>query len=295
MAFDWGQLDRILLPLRGFPAEIHAINFALYLSEATGAKLQVLHVEKTVLQSKEYDVNALLQKLEERASKIGVKFDFLAVKSDSARTALLSHLKDNTYDLIVMGTQSSQGFPYDLHKSVSVAIANNLPPKTAALVVVQGDHSDWEFKERDFNRIMVGYRPSIDNSISIKLASLLTSSATKADNDIYVARMVKIPKITPLESVKDILMEVESEFLHSLSEYLVTIQKPLVPKIVVGHSYGKAIAYLARKEEVDLLLLGVVENFSLAGFKNTPIWRIAKAGACPVAYVFTKLHSKEED
>ncbi|MHA1450347.1 MAG: hypothetical protein ACTSP4_13100 [Candidatus Hodarchaeales archaeon] len=39
IAFDWGQLDSILLPIRGFPAEMHAVNFALYVAEATGAKL----------------------------------------------------------------------------------------------------------------------------------------------------------------------------------------------------------------------------------------------------------------
>ncbi|MHA2297550.1 MAG: universal stress protein [Candidatus Hodarchaeales archaeon] len=287
MAFDWGQLDSILLAIRGFPAEIHAINVALYLAEATGAKLTVLHVSKTVVQSKKYDIDTIIKALEERAAKYNVKYDLTIVKSDSARKVLLPHLREQHYDLVIMGTQTSQGFPHDLRKSVSVAIAKNLPP-ASALVVVQSDGSDWEFKERLFNQIMVGYRTKLPgiNNVTIKLASFLTSSATKADKDIFVAKMVRIPQITPLESVKDILMEVESQFLHSLAEYYVTIQRPLVPKIIVGHSYGKAIAYLARKEQVDLLILGVVEQYSLAGFKNSPIWRIAKAGACPVVYVF---------
>ncbi|MHA1450348.1 MAG: hypothetical protein ACTSP4_13105 [Candidatus Hodarchaeales archaeon] len=215
-----------------------------------------------------------------------MKYEILPfISSDSARKVLRSHLKENQYDLIIMGTQSSQGFPYDLHKSCSVDVANNIPANTV-LVVIQGDHADFEYQERKFSKVMVGYRKNANNDVAIKLASLLTSSATKSD--IYIARMVKIPNIVPLESVKDILMDVERSFLKSLADYYKRIQQPLVPKVIVGRSYGKSISYLAKKESIDLLLLSVIEDYSLAGLKNSPIWRIARSGSCPVAYVFQK-------
>ena len=195
---------------------------------------------------------------------------FPFVPSDSARKVLKSHLKENNYDLIVMGSQSSQGFPFDLRKSCSVDVANNIPSNTV-LVVVQGNHDDFDYKERKFSKIMVGYRSRANNDVTIKLASFLSSSAT--DHDIYIARMVKIPNIVPLEGVKDILMDVERSFLKSLADYYKTIQQPLVPKVIVGRSYGKSLSYLAKKENVDIKILRE-EHKGLFGMEGAELAKI---------------------
>lgn len=124
------MLRRMLLCIDGEEHTAKAVDYALQVSRATGAELTVLHVIDGFLLEKrisheiyavgrnEYrayvkkELGKLAEKyirdVKEKAEKAGVKFS-TKLRSGHPVEEVLKEIKENEYDLVVMGDKANQG------------------------------------------------------------------------------------------------------------------------------------------------------------------------------------------
>lgn len=284
---EWGVniAPRILLPIRGYKEEIYASYFALLLSQTTGAKLVTFNVEKDVDKGK-YDYWGLIDQITPIATQLGINWEKIEIQGESARVETIKHIVDNKYDLIVLGTQRTQGFPSDLRTSNAINLASqeNRPP----VIVVQSPHKKEpkKFIPPVLEKIIFPFNNGdvLDN-YTAKLSSLLMSSAGKGDRKLLAVKIVKVPNLMPPSSAREFLTEIERQFLKNLSKYDI-LGMPISPRIVIGHSWVKTMTYMLKQEKPSLSIIGVRGKFSQYGRKMNPIWRISRNAKVPIIFVF---------
>lgn len=284
---EWGVniSPRILLPLRGYKEEIYAAYFALLLSQTTGAKLISFHVDKVVDKDK-YDYWGLIDKITPIATQLGVDWEKIEIRGESARVETIKHITEVKYDLIVLGTQRTQGFPSDLRTSNAITLASqtNRPP----VIVVQSPHKKEpkEFTPPVLEKIIFPFNNGdvLDN-YTVKLSSLFMSSAGKGDRKLLALKVVKVPSLMPPSSAREFLTEIEAQFLRNLRKYSV-LGMPISPRIVIGHSWVKTMTYMLKQEKPSLSIIGVRGKFSQYGRKMNPIWRISRNAKVPIIFIF---------
>lgn len=285
---EWGYIaERILLPLRGFPAEQYAAHFALYQAEVSGATVDIFHVEKPI-GAPRFNFDGLYNSIKETAEALGVPISLLRVKGQSARQEIRKLCQKQHYDLIIMGSRRHRGLLPDFRTSNAVSVANieNRP----RLVVVETIRDPFEaYRPWKQHKILVSLNKCdrLDD-FTIKLASAMTSSSSTADAMIHGVKVVVMPDIVPLRAAKDFIKEVEEEFLHCIGNYRQHLGRTIEPEIVFGYSEARALGYLATKRKADLICYGVRGSYSLAGKKIASIWELNERSPpdCHVAYVF---------
>ncbi|MFX0114131.1 MAG: universal stress protein [Candidatus Hodarchaeota archaeon] len=285
---EWGCIaERIFLPLRGFTAELYAAHFALYQAEASGAHVDIFHVEKRN-QPPQFNFEKVLHPVQEMAGSLGVSTSVEKVQGQSARQEIAKQLKKEAYDLAVIGSRRRSGLFPDFRTSnvVSIARIENRP----CLVVVETRKDPFEeFKPWKQQTILVSLKECDElDDISIRLASAMTSSSSAPDASIHGVRVVIVPDIVPLRAAKDFIHEIEEEFLHCIGHYRAHLGRNIEPEIVFGHSEARAFAYLATKRKADLICYGVRGSYSLWGSKIASIWEVNEKSPsnCHVAYIF---------
>ncbi len=285
---EWGCLtENILLPIRGFPAERYAAHFALYQAEASGAKVDILHVVKRN-QDQQFNFEKILEPIQKLAERLHVSTSINKVQGNSARQKITQELKNKSYDLIVIGSRRRKGFLPDFRTSnvVSIARIKNRP----CLAVVQTSRDPFEkFRPWKQQNIIVSLNKcdKLDH-IVIRLASAMTSSSSAPDFKIHGVRVVLVPDIVPIRAAKDFIHDVEEEFLHCIGMYRQNLGRSIEPEIVFGHSEARALSYLATKRQGDLICYGVRGSYSISGLKKSSIWEINEKSPldCHVAYIF---------
>ncbi|MHA2270540.1 MAG: universal stress protein [Candidatus Hodarchaeales archaeon] len=285
---EWGCItERILLPLRGFPAEQYAAHFALYQAEASGAQVDIFHVEKHV-PTPQFDFEKVLNPILETAETLGVATSLKTVQGQSAREEIAKQLQKEPYDMIIMGSRRHRGLLPDFRTSNAVSVAKM--EERPCLVVVETIRDPFdEYRPWTQRRIMVSLNKcDFIDDISIRLASAMTSSSSTPDASIHGVRVVIVPDIVPLRAAKDFIREVEEDFLRCIGNYRQLLGRNIEPEIVFGHSEARALGYLATKREADLICYGVRGSYSLAGKKIASIWALNERSPpdCHVAYIF---------
>jgi len=111
--------DRILLPTDGSRANDRAVEQAVALAEATGARLSVLFVVEDIPYAPEMADGQVRERLrevgtealegiEDRAAAAGVGVE-TAIREGSPHREILAHADEEGVDVIVMGTHGRSG------------------------------------------------------------------------------------------------------------------------------------------------------------------------------------------
>ncbi|MFX0091137.1 MAG: hypothetical protein ACFFBD_05180 [Candidatus Hodarchaeota archaeon] len=280
---------RIFLPLRGYPAELSAATIALLSAEACGGSIHIFNVQKAVDQ-RQYNFSVIRDLILFHAEKMKLETEVEIVEGFSAREQIQKKLEKERFDLIITGTQRGQGFPYDFRVSNALNLANS-PNRDCPLFVVQSkdpDFSTHTLYDRNISKILfpVVSADETDDLVA-RVAKLLKNSLSATMAELLAVKIVEVSSFTPpsfIRREKAFYNTVSGDFLEEMDRYK-TMLDPIKLRILVGHKFNRAISYLAKKEKVDLLLLGVRPPYT-ASLRRRPIWKIARAARSDVVYIF---------
>ncbi len=282
---EWGTyigLDRILLPLEGFPAEIEALMTALYMAECSDAIVRILHVAEEK-DGREFTFNRLKLVASEKASSMNVKLEIEEFPGDAAAKIILT--KEEPCDLIVIGGKRR------LREQLFGSISSTVIRKSKKTVVaVTSPIADWEGIEvaHTLQKILVPIRNLEENMAAMKLAAILTSSATTRDFMITALHVVTLPTSTPISALDDEAIKGEERsFLREVGLLSRHIARPITPHALVGRHAERSIIKFGEKYRFDLIILGERSKpgpfTRLLGAKAL---HVARKAPCAVAIIY---------
>ncbi len=295
MSIDWGLflgLDKILLPLRGFPSESDAATLALRLAESAGARIMILHVTPNKQDLSDGFLN-LQKRIEETAERINVPVTSVIQTNKSPKHEIVNQIRKTNPDLTIMTTRHEKGFPTIITGSnTSFVVKQSSHP----LLIIRSLLGDFDsYREMEFERLMVLIQKGdlIDDNV-VKLAiGIASKPSTWAD--LIGLHVVSISDKVPLSEFQEDIefQQQEKSFLHNVGQYSQHFGIVLRPKVVLGRSLDGSVTYAARNENADLLLMAVREKITSwlpwrRGLAHTSMYQIAKNAPCTVAFYFAK-------
>ena len=217
MSIDWGLflgLDKILLPLRGFPSESDAATLALRLAESAGARIMILHVTPNKQDLSDGFLN-LQKRIEETAERINVPVMRVIQTNESPKHEIVNQISKTNPDLTIMTTRHEKGFPTILTGSnTSFVVKQSSQP----LLIIRSLLGDFDsYREMEFERLMVLIQKGdlIDDNV-VKLAiGIASKPSTWAD--LIGLHVVSISDKVPLSEYQEAIefQQQEKSFLHN--------------------------------------------------------------------------------
>ncbi len=251
---EWGtyyDLDRILLTLEGFPAEIEALYVALYLAECSQAHVRLFHVTENV-ERKEQVFRGLSGLAAEKAEWMKVR---LEIEVGEGNPVDLILAEAEAHDLVVMG--GKRKLREEFFGSVSSGVIRRAP---RPVVVVTSPIAELGVKKEPLKKILVSLRNIVEDRAAVKLAAALTSSAAIKDFEVVALHVLTLPQTTPISAYSKDMREEERRFLKEVGELTKSIARPMTPRVVVGRSVGRSIVGFAEENRSDIIILGEREK-----------------------------------
>ncbi|MFQ5951572.1 MAG: universal stress protein [Candidatus Geothermarchaeales archaeon] len=277
---EWGtfyDLDRILLPLEGFPGEIEALNVALYLAECSGALLKLFHILKQPAE-KERSFDRLREMAIGKARSMETKLEVEIGQGDAVE-GILTRAQD--HDLIVVGGRRK--LRENIFGSVSSGVIRHTPKP---VVVVTSPIAGWEDEEKPIRKLLIPLGDMEEDVAAVKLAAALTSSATMKDFQLLALHVVTLPITTPISAYSEDVEE-ERRFLKEVGELTKQIARPITPRVVVGRSVGRSVVGFAEEHGSDIILLGERKKPGpFTRLLGTEALYISRNAPCPVVLVY---------
>lgn len=248
------QLARILVPLQGFPGELHGIQFAFNLAEKSKTKVSLLHCQERMRKSKLQIVRRLMQYAKRLAKSLKVKVDEERVKRVRASDAILKSCQQEECDLIIMSAAHTPA-----HKHLLGSTARRVARKSDIPVIIV---ASWlEDFSRDYdntlNKILLPIRSTSKDQVALRLAAALKKSSAGKNAELIALNLTPFPKImnsAPLDSPE---IKVSREvFMDDVSIFSEQTGLPLTPMHLAKQNVGEAAIEFAEKEDVDLIVLG---------------------------------------
>lgn len=277
---EWGtfyDLDRILLPLEGFPSEIGALNVALYLAECSGALLELFHIVEQPSE-KERNFDRLKEMAIEKAKSMKTKLE-VEIGHGDAVEGILAKAED--HDLIVVGGR--RRLRENIFGSVSSGVIRRTPKP---VVVVTSPIAGWEDEEKPIRKLLVPLGDIEEDLAAVKLAAVLTSSAARKDFQLLALHVVTLPITTPISAYGEDAEE-ERRFLREVGELTKRISRPITPRVVVGRSVGRSVVSFAEEHDSDIILLGERKKPGpFTRLLGTEALYISRNAPCPVVLIY---------
>ncbi len=251
---EWGTyygLDRILLPLEGFPAEVEALDVALYLAECSQADVRLFHITESV-ERKEQIFQRLRDLSTEKAGWMKVRLE-VEVGEGNPVDEILDGAEG--HDLIVMG--GKRKLREEFFGSVSSGVIRRAP---RPVVVVTSPTTEWGVRKEPLKRLLVPLRDIVEDRAPVKLAAALTSSAAIKDFEMAALHVLTLPQTAPISAYSKHMWEEERRFLKEVGELTRRIARPITPSVMVGRSVGRSIVGFAEEHRSDIIILGEREK-----------------------------------
>jgi len=247
-------MDRILLPLQGFPAEINATNLAFYLAESTKATVSILHCKEDGDDSHAFWLDRLLGHAKSLSLLLGVPFVFTQVEHRHASDAILRASRKEEVDLIVMTAARSLGYK-QLLGFTSRRVARKA--KVPTLVVASWLKDFEPHQEPALRKILLPIGDVDEDIAALRLAAVLKQSSAAQDAELIALNVTLLPAVVPITATD--LPEIQQEhaaFLEDLERFMQETGVKMTPKHVAARKIGQATIELAAQEDVDLIILG---------------------------------------
>jgi len=252
---EWGTylgLDRILVPLEGFPAELEPLHIALYIAECSKSVVSLLHIREDYRRDEVFD--RLSKMAEEKAGEMGVELRVDIFEGGDPADIIVERAEE--VDLMVMG--GKRRVREELFGSVSSRVIRRA--KIPILVATSPIESLRE-EVKPIKRILTPLRSIEEDVAAVKLAANLTSSASVKDFELLALHVFTLPSTAPISAWDDESMrDEERRFLRDVGELTKKIARPIIPYVIVGRDVGRSIVDFAEKHRVDLIILGEREK-----------------------------------
>ncbi|MFX0168477.1 MAG: universal stress protein [Candidatus Hodarchaeota archaeon] len=247
-------LQRILLPLQGFPAEVHAMNLAFSLAEPSKANIILLHCRERGTRSKKVMIDRLTTHAKSLSKKLSIPFSFTSVARIRASDAILKAEQDEAVDLIILGAARN---PKHKHLLGSTARRVTRKSKSPNLVV-----SSWldDLKKPSkplVQKILLPIRKVSKDIAALNLATALKKSSAAKDAEIIALNLTPFLLVTKETASETPEAELARElFMDDLAIFTEETGLQITPKHVATRNVGEGALEVAEQEKVDLIILG---------------------------------------
>ena len=206
------SLKGILLPLRGFAAEVNAINLAFHLAEPRKTPVLMLHCqqdgEDEVQKGWLGRVTAYARSL---STALGVPSLSMEAKEQNPADAIIHAAEREHADLIVMTAMR-----WSAHKHILGAVSREVVRrgKVATLVVVSWLEDFKDQPELVLSKILLPLHDLDEDAAALQLAAALRESSAGRNTELIALNVTVLPAIVPMTAT-DL-----PEFRHQKERFL---------------------------------------------------------------------------
>ncbi|HGY57433.1 MAG TPA: universal stress protein [Caldithrix abyssi] len=273
------NIKRILVPTDFSDTATKAVEMALLWADRFEAELVVLHarvmfeddisrIESGLkdLQEKEQKIeDELMQKLRHPTRNHGhLKIQHEIIRGYSAPSAILGYIKNNPFDLVIIGTHGRSGLEHFLIGSVAEKVVRYAP---AAVLTVPGTAECKVF----FQRLIVPFDFSEYAQLALEQALALADSQGLELHLVYVVEEDVHPAwyAWGAQSIFDVLPQIKEKAREKMQEALAKLNVPenvtVVTEVVPGKAHKEIAAY-AKKVEADGVVMATHGRVGLDRF-----------------------------
>jgi nucleotide-binding universal stress UspA family protein len=248
------QLARILVPLQGFPGEVHGIQFAFNLAEKSKANVSLLHCHERLRKSKLQMVKRLIQYAKRLAKSLKVPVDEERVKRVRASDAILKSSEESDCDLVIMCAADKPNHKFLLGSTARrVARKSNIP-----VIIVASWLEDFSKDEQTtLKKVLLPIRSTSKDQVALRLAAALKESSAGKDAELIALNLMPFPSIMESAPLGSPEIKVNREvFMDDISIFSEQTGLHLIPMHFAKQNVGEAAIEFAEKENVDLIVLG---------------------------------------
>ncbi len=290
------KVRKILVPVDFSEYSNTALEYGLLWGETFGAELTLLHVNTLFHEHYEYDrlmhsYQGIVDKEREqlhrwmkehaaRAAEREVKFRYEILDGRSAAQTILHYVKENPYDLVIIGTHGRSGIKHLLLGSVAEKVSRLSP------YPVLTTHKDVE-KFRVKNILV----PVDFSDYSRQATRMAVDIAREFDARIHLLHVFERANAAHFqwipETVRpyfDMNPDLRERILEDLQEYKdETIPHWTLEVVEEGLAYREIITY-AEEHEIDLIVMATrgYNKFEYFWMWGSTTERVVRLAPCPV-------------
>ena len=264
-ATEWEEpvLKRILVPLQGFPAEVHAVNLAFSLAEPAKTNLLFLHCRERGTRSRKRIIDQLLGHAESLSTKLKVPHTYHSEARIRASDAILSAERKENVDLIILGAARNPK-----HKHLLGSTARRVTRKsTAPNLVVSSWLDDLKtIPKPSWKKLLLPLRKVKKDLAALHLAAALKKSSAAKDAELIALSLTAFQLVTDQRAAETPEVKLEKElFMDDLAIFTEDTGLQVTPKHMAMRKVGEGALEVAEQEKVDLIILGATRKPSRFG------------------------------
>jgi nucleotide-binding universal stress UspA family protein len=290
------KINEILVPVDFSECSNKAVDFALHLGEKFNAHITLLHVVtlfheelneearlqdfEKIVQSRERWIHEKLKEHKNAADQHNLKVESILLRGFATADKILEYIRENNFDLVIMGSHGRTGIKHLLQGSVSEKVVrlSNIPVLTI-------HHST---KNYDPKIILVPIDFSKFSKIAVKRAQSFAKLYNAKIIFLHIIEQVIHPAFyaASIESVFQIDPDLKQRTLKKLKEFVDISGIESDYLVLEGKAY-KEIVETAKENNVDLIVMATRGltglDYFLLGSTAERVVRMAECSVLTVA------------
>jgi len=240
------NLENILVPIGGNSFECMGLELAFFIAHEYGAKIDLLHVGKSV--------GDYIEKYMKKLKKFEIEYELKVIKSKNVPKTIIEYWKKKRHNLVIM---SGRRRPTIFDKMTIQSISSSVIPYIDTEVLQVFPPSIKKISDK-LKEIAVLLPYSDRDPFLLRWASAIASPQKGAKVKIY--HISEVPDIVPLEGAKhekEIKKE-QQQFNQYIDNYsqIFGFGQIIEPKFIIGHKVVKSLEFIFGKYEPDLVIIG---------------------------------------
>ncbi|MDO8056613.1 MAG: universal stress protein, partial [Candidatus Hermodarchaeota archaeon] len=251
-------LKKILIPLQGFPAEVHAVNLAFSLAEPNKTNLLFLHCRERGTRSKIRIIDQLLKHIESLSKKLGVPHTYHSEARIRASDSILNAEREEDVDLIILGAARNPK-----HKHLLGSTARRVTRKSNAPNLVMSSWLDdlKAIPKPSWKKLLLPLRKVKKDIAALNLAAALKRSSAAKAAELIALNLTPFQLVTEEKAAETPEAKLAKElFMDDLAIFTEDTGLQVTPKHMATRNVGEGALEIAEQEKVDLIILGATRK-----------------------------------
>ena len=257
---EWEEpvLQKILVPLQGFPAEVHAINVAFSLAEPNKTNLLFLHCRERGTRSKKRIIDQLLKHVKSLSKKLGVPHTYHSEARIRASDSILKAEREEAVDVIILGAARNPK-----HKHLLGSTARRVTRKSSAPNLVVSSWLDdlKTIPKPSWKKLLLPLRKVKRDIAALNLAAAIKKSSFAKDAELIALNLTAFQLVTDEQAAETPEAKLAEElFIDDLTIFTGDTGLQVTPKYMATRNVGEGALEIAEQEKVDLIILGATRK-----------------------------------
>ncbi len=289
--FEWSwDNSPIMLPLKFENREWNAIHIAFFLAEYSGSTVNIMHVNSVTDSSEENE--KFLNKLDHIATDLKVKYNVQCIGEQSVEPSIteiahtiISESEKLGSQVIVMAAHRESFFREFFGRT-----SDKVTPKSNRnVILVETPRPIINLPKAPSKILIPVLRDEYDPSPYI-VAAALSSTATVANSELVVAKIMCLPPTIPLDAVNTSksLRNLEQNFSYNVVSSIKNLGRPFTSKVLPVRDIGKDVNNYATEIKADIIILSSPKPSGFHKFLPREEYDIVGNATCIVLVVFPK-------